>query len=156
MVRWLCVSLFGFFSGGLFIAFYLKHKRNWKFQFWWLNDTEDGDYGNEKWLKDNGYKKGLWSAINWWRINHSWNYIRGFIPGWKDGEADIFKTIYSTVTDTEKYGRWTRADKRKGIYGLKFIAYQIDGKTYCQFSYANKWISIQLGGGSEYRFRIKL
>ncbi len=140
MVRWLSVSLFGFFSGGVIIAFILKHKFNWKFQFWWLNDTPDGDYGEGK---------GFFNIISWWFRNHSWNYIRQFKPGWMAGEADEFKTIKNTV----KGNRWRRASKEN--HGTKYIAYRINNKVYCQFSYANKFISIQLGGGSEYRFRVK-
>ncbi len=149
MVRWFCVSLFGFLSGGVIIAFILKHKFNWKFKFWWLNDTPDGDFGADWWLKEKGLKPGLWSAFLWFWRNHSYNYYLRFKPGWKGGEADDFKTIKNTV----KGNRWRRASKENP--GVKYIAYKIDGKVYCQWSFANKFIQIQLGGGSEYRFRVK-
>jgi len=140
MIRWFAVSLFGFFSGGLFVAFVLKYNCKVKFKFWWLNDTEDGDFK---------YGTGFFNVIKWWLRNHSWNYIRQFKPGWDAGEADEFKTIKNTV----KGNRWRRASRENP--GTKHIAYKIDGKTYCQWSYANKLMSIQLGGGSEYRLRMK-
>jgi len=129
---------------------------------WLFNDTKDGDFGAEWWLKETGHSKGLWSAFLWWWINHSWNYIRQFIPEWKKGEVDknsegkdIFIAIKDTLNKKTDYGRWTRASGKDVIFGTNYIAFKINGKTYCQYSYANKYFTLQLGGGSEYRFRMK-
>jgi hypothetical protein len=140
----------------------LKYKFKVK-NLWLFNDTVDGDFGSEEWLKEKGYKKGIWSAILWWLRNISWNFIRGFIPEWKNGEVDkdlegndIFAVIKNTLTRTTDYGRWTRASGKDNIFGTNYIAFQINGKRYCQYSYANKYITLQLGAATEYRFRFKL
>jgi hypothetical protein len=160
MIRWILVSLIGILSGGLVISFILKNYLGVKYKFWWLNDTLDGDFGADWWLKEKGLKKGIWSAISWFGRNHSWNYISQFKPHWNAGKIDEFLVIENTINcilSRNRITKWTRADKEKKIYGKNYIAYRIDGKTYCQWSYACKWFHIQLGaGGSEYRFRIKL
>jgi len=180
IIRWGCVSAFfilsvlsipfsiGVYLGGglwwwyltiygLVVPFNFLLKYGFKVKnLWFFNDTKDGDFGADWWIKKYNYenKSKFTRFILWWKRNIVWNFIRQFKPYWKGGEAEDFRTIKSTVKDSEKYGRWTRADKEN--QGIKYIAYKIDGKVYCQWSFANKLIQIQLGGGSEYRFRIKL
>lgn len=158
MILWNLTSLVGILTGGVVVAFIAKHHFGSKFQFWWLNDTEDGDWGAEWWLRDYGYKKGYWSAINWWFRNHSWNFITSaFTPKWRKGKVDVFREVFRRgVIPTEEYGRFTRADKKTKNYGIKLIAYRIDDVVEFQFSFACKWINVHLGaGGERYRFRMQ-
>lgn len=157
----LIVSMVGFLTTGVIWAHIAKHVFHSKFKFWWLNDTPDGDYG-PSWFME-GFPRGIITAFFWWLRNHSWNFYYTHIPEWKAGSVDRingesqFRSIKRTITKETEYGRFTKASKADGIYGTNYFAYQINGRTYFNYSYANKYITIQLGaGGNEYRFWIKL
>lgn len=163
ILNWTSLSLLAFLSTAIIWAHILKHVFKWKTEFWILNDTVDGDYGADWWLKEKGHKKrNLWTAFNWWFRNHSWNWIRYFNPQWKAGEVDkdengndIFSVLKSTIDTSGENGRFSRADKyNKGVHS---IAYKINGITFCQYSKANWLFTFQIGtGGSEWRYRSKL
>lgn len=162
MFKWFGRSFLAFISTAVIWDFISKNYLGSKKWYSSMNDTSDGDFGSEKWRKETGRSKGLWSAFLWWWINHSWNYIRQFIPEFEGGEVDkdsngndIFIAIKDTLNKKTDYGRWTRAIGKDGIFGTNYIAFKINGNTYCQYSFANKYFTIQLGGGSEYRFRMK-
>lgn len=162
VIYWDVIYFWGLHSFGAFIStaviwdFISKNYLGSKVWYASMNDTEDGDFGSEKWRKEKGYKKNWWAAFNWWFRNICWNYISQFNPPWYAGEVQEFLTITDTLTSKDEYGRFTRADKTKGIYGTHHIAYRIDGQVYTQWSHANKVFHLQIGtGGSEYRFRMK-
>jgi hypothetical protein len=166
MIKWNLVSITGVLSTVVIWNFILKNYLGYKGKMATCNDTEptfiEGDFGANWWLEKKGLKPSIWSAILWWLRNHSWNYISRFNPVWKAGSVDKnihgkdeFKTIKGTVKQG-KNGRFTRAHKKKKVYGTSYIAYRIDGKVYCQYSHANKFFQIQAGaGGERYRFNIK-
>lgn len=155
MIKWNAISFFGFISTAVIWAFVLKHVFKVKRDFWLLNDTVDGDFGAEWWLKEKGLKPSLWSAFQWWFRNHSWNYIRKFNPPWNAGQTEEFQVIKNTLSKTDPdYGKFTRADKKNQIYGTNYIAYRIDGEVYCQYSHANRLFTFQIGsGGDRQRFK---
>lgn len=162
MLRWFMVSLTSVLSFVVIANFILKNYLGYKQEMATCNDTSDGDFGNKKWLKKKGLKPSVYSAFLWWLINHSWNYIRQFVPNWNGGEVDknskgkdIFIAVKNTLTKITDYGRWTRASAKDGIFGTSYIVFKIEGVTYFQYSHANRYFTIQLGGGSEYRFRFK-
>jgi hypothetical protein len=168
MLRWNLVTLTGLLSGVVVCNFILKNYLGYKGKMATCNDTEptfiEGDFGANWWLKENNLKPGLWSAFRWFWRNHSWNFISRFNPPWKGGAVDInefgeeeFLVIESTVKQTKEYGRWTRANKAAGIYGVNHIAYRINGRVMCQYSKATKTYQIQKGaGGRRYRMNVKL
>lgn len=168
-VKWFSFSALGVLTTGVFWAYFLKHVVKIKFKFWWLNDTVDGDHGGEQWLKDKNLKKGFWTTIKWWIRNHSWNFIYKYLPFWKNGEVDrnaegkdFFRVILCTIPyhqmldNNGKYNRFTKANKKEGVYGINYYAYKINGITYCNYSYASPKIEKQFGaGGNEWRCWIK-
>lgn len=153
MIRWFLVSAFGLLSTAVIWAFILKHYCGVKTKFWLLNDTVDGDFGAEWWLKEKGWTPGLWSAFHWWRRNHSWNYICKFAPEWEGGNTQERRIIRSTI-DHEKHGFFTWCSK-DGVHGLHYVAYRINGKVYCRYSQANKKREKIFGAGGD-RYKLKL
>jgi hypothetical protein len=156
MIAWNIVSFVGFFSTGVIWAFVAKHYFDVKFRFWWLNDTEDGDYGADWFMPK--WKRSWFTAFCWWFRNHSWNFITyEFTPVWENGKADAFRTIWKwRVVDNEEYGRYTRAHKKDKNYGIKFIAYRIGETVEFQFSAACRIFQLHIGaGGDRYRFNWK-
>jgi len=157
MDRWFLVWFFGFFSGAVIIAHILKHVFKVKTKFWLLNDTVDGDYGADWWLKREGLKPGLWSAFRWWWRNRAWNYFMLKVPEWNAGQADEFRVIECTIEVYDRIdGRWRKANKSAGIYGINYYCYRLNGKVFCNYSEATPKIEKQFGaGGNEYRQWIK-
>lgn len=152
---WFLVWFFGFISGSVIVAHYLKHVLDVKMKFWLLNDTVDGDYGEEEWLDNKGYEPGLWSAFCWWWRNKAWNFLNRTKPHWAGGKADSFRTVKNTIVKLVD-GRWTKANKKHKIYGLNFFFFRLKGKVFFNFSYANKFIEVQFGaGGNEWRCWVK-
>ena len=66
ILHWNAVSITGFLSGVVIANFILKNYLGYKGKLATCNDTKDGDYGAERWLKDKGLKPSLWSAFLWW------------------------------------------------------------------------------------------
>ena len=157
MDRWFLVWFFGFFSGLVIIAHILKHVLKVKTKFWLLNDTVDGDYGADWWLKREGLKHSLYSAFRWWWRNRAWNYFILKVPEWNGGQADEFRVLECTMKlDDMDQGRWTKASKKHRIYGINYYCYRLNGKVFCNYSEATPKIEKQFGaGGNEYRQWIK-
>ena len=153
-IVYLLVWVFGFFSGLVIISHILKHVFKVKMKFWLLNDTVDGDFGADWWLKREGLKPGLWSAFRWWWRNKAWNFYRLNVPEWNAGEVDYFWCIKNTI---EFDGKWIKANKDKGIYGINYYCYKLNGKVFCNYSEATPDIEMQFGaGGNEWRMWIKI
>ena len=147
------VWVFGFFSGVVIIAHILKHVFKVRMKFWLLNDTVDGDFGADWWLKREGLKPSLWSAFRWWWRNKAWNFYRLNVPEWNAGKADEFWCIKNTIKFD---GKWIKANKDKGIYGINYYCYKLNGKVFCNYSKASPSIEMQFGaGGNEWRMWIK-
>ena len=157
MDRWFLVKFFGFISGLVIIAHILKHVFKVKTKFWLLNDTEDGDYGADWWLEREGLKPSLYSAFRWWWRNLAWNYLLLKTPYWDGGNAEEFRVLECTLNPIDMTdGRWTKADKSEGIYGVNYYCYRIKGKVFCNYSKATENIEKQFGaGGNEFRQWIK-
>ena len=162
--KWNLVSIVGFLSGGVVIAFILKHLFKVKFEFWWLNDTVDGDFGSTDWLKDNDTGFKLLNAFLWWWRNHNWNYISKYNPDWEKGENERYKILsnttgvhYSQLED----GLYTWLTKDFKKEAKLYVAYRINGKVYCRYSEVYKdvlgrWHQTQKGaGGRRYKLNLK-
>lgn len=157
MDKWFLVWFFGFISTAVVWAHILKHVFKVKTEFWLLNDTEDGDYGADWWLKREGLKTNLYSAFRWWWRNRAWNYFMFKVPEWDAGQADEFRVIKNTIKiEDMDEGRWTKANMDKGIYGINYYCYRLNGKVFCNYSEATQKKEKQFGaGGNEYRQWIK-
>ena len=141
----------GFISTAVIWAFILKHVFKVKIKFWLLNDTVDGDFGADWWLRREGLKPGLWSAFRWWWRNKAWNFYIRSVPEWNGGEVDDF--WYLKRVD----GKFTKANKDKEIYGINYYCYRLNGKVFCNYSKATPSIEMQFGaGGNEWRNWIKI
>ena len=151
----------GFISTAVIWAFILKHVFKVKWKIWLLNDTVDGDFGADWWLRREGLKPGLWSAFRWWWRNKAWNFYIRSVPKWNAGEVDEFRMIKLTILDEQMYqyamyNRFTKANKEKEIYGINYYCYKLNGKVFCNYSKASPSIEMQFGaGGQEYRNWIK-
>ena len=147
----------GFISGLVIISHIIKHVFKVKIKFWLLNDTVDGDYGADWWLKREGLKPGLWSAFRWWWRNKAWNFYTRTVPEWDAGRVDKFRVIELTISDIQmyemgRYNRFKKANKSKGIYGINYYCYQLNGKVFCNYSEATPNKEKQFGaGGNEWR-----
>ena len=154
IICWTLFSLVTFLSGIVAVAFILKHYCGVKTKFWVLNDTEDGDFGAKWWLMKKGLQPGLKSAFLWYLRNHSWNLICKIKPEWESGEAEDLRIIRSTI-DHEKHGPFTWCTKA-GIHGIHYVAYRINGKVYCRYSYATPNKEKIFGaGGDRYKCKIR-
>lgn len=151
------VWFIGFFTGLVILCHFLKHVCNVKMKFWLLNDTVDGDYGEEEWLEDKGYEPGLWSAFCWWWRNKAWNFLNRTKPAFKSGEADEFDTVINTIPKYQRRdGRWTKANKKHKIYGKNYFYFRLKGRVYFNCSSATKNVEKQFGaGGNEWRCWMK-
>ena len=166
MFLWFLVWLFGFLTGAVLVAYLLKHVFKVKWRMWLLNDTVDGDYGADWWLKREGLKPGVVSAWLWWWRNMAYNYLLLVLPDWNNGEVDDFLQINLIIPKKQmldekgRYNAFTKANKEKGIYGINHYCYLLNGKVYCNYSRTIKFlglvIELQFGaGGNEYRFFVK-
>lgn len=154
IVYFFCLILPGLFFAPL--AFLLRYGFKWRknpFDLW-LND--ETDFGEEKWLKDEGLKKGLWSAILWWKRNPAWNWMKSQkVPS----HADPYDIL--TITDTLDFSdalledvndahALTHANRDKRIYGEKEVYYRLsDGKVYGRKSRATEKKERMRGVGNE-------
>jgi len=147
----------GFISTAVIWAFILKHVFKVKIKFWLLNDTVDGDFGAGWWLRREGLTHGLWSAFRWWWRNKAWNFYIRSVPEWNAGKVDEFWVIKDTIKFSNRTdGRFTKANIDKGIYGINYYCYKLNGKVFCNYSKATPSIEMQFGaGGQEYRNWIK-
>ena len=144
----------GFISTAVVWAFILKHVFKVERKMWLLNDTVDGDFGADWWLQREGLKPGLWSAFRWWWRNKAWNFYIRSVPEWNAGKVDEFWCIKNTIRFD---GKWIKANKSKGIYGINYYCYKLNGKVFCNYSKASQSIEMQFGaGGNEYRNWIKI
>lgn len=142
------LSFFGFIL--LPFALILKYQFGVK-DIWLLNDTKDGDFGNDPNWKH--YDKPKWVRFFLWFFrNHSWNFIRNFNPEWNAGEAFEYKIIKNTTGKDVKWVWCTRL----GTHGTHYIAYRVfeGGKVYCRYSTANHRKERHYGCGGE-RYKIK-
>ena len=157
-VIYLLVWSIGFISTAVIWAFILKHVFKIKWKMWLLNDTVDGDFGADWWLRREGLKPGIWSAFRWWFRNKAWNFYRLDVPEWNGGEVDEFWVIKNTIEFSDRTdGRFTKANIDKGIYGINYYCYKLNGKVFCNYSKASPSIEMQFGaGGQEYRNWIKI
>lgn len=122
-----------------------------------MNNTPDGDFGNEEWLEEKGLKKSWYSAFRWWFRNHSWNYISQFNPEWKDGENEEYRIIKNTTgvkAENLPDGIYTWLTRDMKIEGELYVAYRINGKVYCRYSkvwkdWLGRWRQFQKGAGGE-------
>lgn len=154
MISWFLVSLFGFPL--LPFAYILKYKFGVK-GLWLLNDTVDGDFGDPDVLKEYGRsnKSKLSNFIWWWFRNHSWNYISKFNPEWEGGKTKDFLIIKTTLTREQILNNPFQWCTKKGVHGLHYIAYRINGKVYCRYSEANAKRERIFGAGGD-RFKLKI
>lgn len=155
--KYFLVWFFGFLSTAVIWAHILKHVFKVKTKFWLLNDTADGDYGADWWLEREGLNPSLYSAFRWWWRNKAWNYYVKSVPEWDGGNADDFRVIKRTISDEDMTdGRWTKANKDEGIYGINYYCYRLNGKVFCNYSEASEKKEKQIGaGGNEWRHWIK-
>lgn len=169
MVKWFWVSFFGFWSTLVIWEFVFKNLLKIPGFYIFMNDTKDGDYGAQWWLDEKGLSPSIWSAVLWWIRNHSWNYIRKYLPEWdggrvdkdKDGE-DEFEHLILTIEEEDmkdskgRHNRFMKASSRKGIYGINYYVYRLNGKVFFNYSRATPFLTIQIGaGGNEYRLWFK-
>lgn len=145
-------GIFFLFSLPFFIpAFLLKHKLKINIPpfKWMLNETEDGDFGDEPWRKRNGLKDGSFKTfLLWWFRNPNWNFKLLFKPK-NHANNTVFQVIKNDVGDPF---HWMEQDER----GTNFLYYEIDGTIYSRYSHTNKVFNIQAGSaGLRYNLKIR-
>lgn len=178
-IKYFLVWFFGFLLGLVILAHILKHVFKVKIQFWLLNDTADGDYPPEWFIKLANEKRGLeaymtlfglfkmkqglYAAFWWWWRNRAWNFYNLTKPDWDNGRVDIINGVeqfwvikltipYEQMFQNNRYNRFTKASKDKKIYGINYYCYRLNGKVYFNFSKATEDQERQLGaGGNEWR-----
>jgi len=170
---WFLVWFFGFISGLVIVAHIFKHVFKVKWKMWLMNDTVDGDYGTDDFIDSVNNKKGwdafmtlfglfkmhkgLYSAFWWWWRNKAWNFYTRTVPEWDAGRVDKFRVMKLTIPDIKmydkgRYNRFKKANKSKGIYGINYYCYQLNGKVFCNYSEATPNKEKQFGaGGNEWR-----
>ncbi len=176
-IQWVFIYLSGFFSAFVIICHFLKHVCKVRFKFWLLNDTKDGDYGTDAWLRlinsKKGIKafrtlfglfelkKGLYSAFLWWWRNKAWNFYYLRKPYWNAGKVDEFRVLKCTMDkidmmDKDVFNPFTKASKEDAIFGINHYAYRLNGKVFVSYSSATERKEKQFGaGGNEWRFWVK-
>lgn len=168
MRKWFGRSFLAFISTAVIWDFISKNYLGSKKWYSSMNDTPDGDFGNEEWLEEKGLKKSWYSAFRWWFRNHSWNYISQYNPEWKAGEVDLTEEgqemflILSNTTgkliEDLPDGIFTWLTRDMKIEGELYVAYRINGKVYCRYSkvwkdWFGRWRQYQKGAGGE-RYRL--
>jgi hypothetical protein len=148
----LSLSVFGFplMPFALILKYLFKVK-----DIWLLNDTKDGDFGNDPNWKHYGKPKII-TFFLWFLRNHSWNFYRKFLPDFRRG-GEIFEyRVITNTTSNKTILMWCR----RGIWlGKNYTLFRVfeKGKVFFRWSWANKDREAWFGaGGSEYKFRIKL
>lgn len=173
-IEWVFIYLSGFFTGFVIICHFLKHVCKVSFKFWLLNDTVDGDYGTDAFIRLINSKKdfrtlfglfklnkGLYSAFLWWWRNKAWNFYYLRKPYWNGGEVDELLVIECTIAkidmmENDVYNPFTKASREDGILGINHYAYRLNGKVFVSYSEATEKGEKQFGsGGNEWRCWIK-
>lgn len=151
-MEWFYVKM-GHFSAALFgfpllpFAFLLKYEFGVK-GLWLLNDTVDGDFGAEWWLKETGLKNKFIRAIRWWLRNSVWNLKLLTAPKWT-GEYDVVQVIKNDVSNPL---HWITQYER----GTNFVYYEVEGMLYFRFSHSNKLFNVHFGmTGERYSFKLR-
>lgn len=155
IIRWFLVSVTGLLSGVVIANFILKNYLGYKGKLATCNDTKDGDFAPDWFMPK--FKRSIITTICWWFRNHSWNFLNAEVPEWDHGKVDEFKIIeltieYESMKEDNRYNKFTKANKNKGIYGINHYAYRLNGKVFVNYSKATEKRETQLGaGGNEWR-----
>ena len=137
------------------IAYLCKYELKTNAFSWFLNSTEDGDYGAAWWRNREGIEdKDFWVAMRWWYRNPTWDFRMLLKPKWT---GDVFHTYTKKNTLEDKTNALAWATRDDGIYGTNHVYYIVDGTLYGRYSHAAPGFEFQAGsGGDMWRFRVKV
>ena len=105
------------------IAYFIRHVLNVEGKknplWWWLNYTEDNDWGLSHY-KDTPPKRNFWNALKWYQRNPAWNFILLFPLD--NGDIEILE-LYTTVDNRRYHIDWPT----EGRYGTLKTYYRVNG-----------------------------
>jgi hypothetical protein len=135
------------------LAYLFRYHIGWDLFWILLNDTEDGDFGAEWWLKREGLTEGFFTAWLWTIRNPAWNYHSLVKPEWTGEYTDV-RTIKNTF-NTKNPLLW--ASHEIGFIGTNHVYYRVNGEVYGRFSWASKTKTFQAGtNGKRYQAKWRI